>query len=570
MRFSQMLITTLRESPSDAGVVSHQLMLRAGYIRKVAAGIYSYLPLGLRVLRKIERIVREEMERAGAQEELLPIVMPAELWIETGRWALYGKELLRFKDRHGRDFCMGPTHEEAITDLMRSEIRSWRDLPKNCFQIQTKFRDEVRPRFGLMRGREFIMKDGYSFDRDEKAAMESYEKMYEAYKKIFFRCGLSFRLVEAMTGAIGGSRSHEFQVLASSGEDEIVACNSCEYAANVEKAELKAPEGSRGSGASSGQYKKVQTPGKKSVEEVCGFLNIAPQKLVKTLIFDTDQGPVAGLVRGDHSLVEAKLKEAIGVTWCHLADERVAQQATKAPSGFAGPIGLSIPIYADHALADLSDFVVGANEADAHFTGVTLADVRVEKFLDIRRAHAGDACSRCGGIYEEHRGIEVGQIFYLGTKYSTPMKASYLDEKGESCEIFMGCYGIGIGRTAAAAIEQHHDERGIIWPLEIAPFPVEVISLSASEGVRGLSESIYHMLRSAGIEVLWDDRDDRAGAKFADADLIGIPYRILIGEKGLQEGVVELKERRSGKVLKLSPELAIEKMVKIVRGEGGI
>jgi prolyl-tRNA synthetase len=565
MRYSQLLIPTLREAPADAEIASHALMLRAGYIRKIAAGIYGYLPLCLRVLRKIERIVREEMTAAGAQEVLLPIVIPAELWLETGRWSVYGKELLRFKDRHERDFCIGPTHEEAITDLMRHEISSWRDMPKNCFQIQAKFRDEVRPRFGLMRGREFIMKDGYSFDRDEAAAKETYRKMYEAYKRIFTRCGLIFRPVEAMTGTIGGSMSHEFQVLADSGEDEIVACTKCEYAANVEKAELKPGARDSGLGTRKGQFKKVATPGQKSVEEVSAFLKVQPQHIVKTLIFDTDQGPVAGLVRGDHTLKEAKLKEAIGVEWIALAEERTVHEVTQAPSGFAGPVGLKIPIYADHAVAAMENFVVGANEADAHLTGVALGDIAVEKFVDIRRAVAGDACARCGGTYAEHRGIEVGQVFYLGTKYAEPMKAQYTDEDGQSRTIVMGCYGIGIGRTAAAAIEQHHDERGIIWPLPIAPFHVEVIPLSVSEGVVAVAARLHEELARKGVEVLLDDRDERAGVKFADADLVGIPYRIVVGEKGLKEGKVEFKERSGGDAVRLTPDEAIDRIVGIVR-----
>lgn len=558
MKYSQILIPTLREAPADAEVISHQLMMRAGYIRKVAAGVYSYLPLCLRVMRKIEKIVREEMEHDGAQEVLLPIVMPAELWIETGRWAVYGKELLRFKDRHNRDFCMGPTHEEAITDLIRGEVRSWRDLPKNCFQIQTKFRDEVRPRFGLMRGREFIMKDGYSFDRTEEDAFVTYGKMYEAYKRIFSRCGLKFRPVEATTGTIGGTRSHEFQVLAKSGEDEIVACTKCEYAANVEKAELKAVNREPCAVNRKGEFKKVATPDKKSVEEICEFLKVKSTEIVKTLIFDTDQGPIAGLVRGDHSLKEAKLKDATGVEWCQLAEERTVTEVTKAPSGFAGPAGLSIPIYADYSVASMTDFVVGANESDTHLTHVNLSDFKIDKFVDIRRAHAGDKCPRCeDGVYEEHRGIEVGQVFYLGTKYSKPMNAAYLDEKGNSQIMFMGCYGIGISRTAAAAIEQNHDERGIIWPLPIAPFHVEVIPLSSKDEVMNVAQKLHDDLVEKGVEVLIDDRDERAGVKFADADLIGIPYRIIVGEKGLKDGVVEFKERKGGDALRLKPEEAV-------------
>jgi len=570
MRYSQLLIPTLREAPADAEVESHKLMMRAGYIRKLAAGVYTYLPLCLRVIKKIEDIVREEMVAAGAQELLLPIVMPSELWMETGRWQVYGKELARFKDRHARDFCIGPTHEEAITDLMRNEVSSWRDLPKNCFQIQTKFRDEVRPRFGLMRGREFIMKDGYSFDRDEEGAKATYRKMYDAYKRIFTRCGLSYRPVEAMTGTIGGSMSHEFQVLAASGEDEIVSCDKCEYAANVEKAELKPPAGSRitDHGSRKGSFKKVSTPEKKSVEEVCEFLKVGPERIVKTLIFETDGGPVAGLVRGDHHLKEAKLKEAIGAEWCHMAEEPTVVDVTEAPSGFAGPVGLGIPIYADHAVAAMDDFVVGANESDAHLTGVGLGDFEVEKFVDIRRAATGDSCPRCDGKLEEHRGIEVGQVFYLGTKYSDAMKANYTDEEGQPRTMVMGCYGIGIGRTAAAAIEQNHDERGIIWPLPIAPFHVEIVPLAADGEVAKVAQEVHDDLVSRGVEALIDDRDARAGVKFADADLIGVPYRIVVGGKGLADGVVEFKTRGSDDMERLSPADAVERMSRIVSEMG--
>ncbi len=557
MRYSEMLIPTLKEAPSDAEVVSHQLMVRAGYIRKLAAGVYTYLPLCVRVLKKIENIIREEMVAAGATELLLPIVMPAELWIETGRWNVYGKELLRFKDRHERDFCIGPTHEEAITDLVRREIRSYRDLPKNLFQIQTKFRDEVRPRFALMRSREFIMKDGYSFDRNDGSARVTYKKMYEAYKRIFERCGLHTRAVEAMTGNIGGSQSHEFQVLAKSGEDEIVSCTKCDYAANVEKAELKPAVSSRPSAVSKGRYKKVRTPAKKSVEEVCEFLRVKPQDLVKTLIFETDRGPVAGLVRGDHALKEAKLKDAIDVEWCHLAEEKTVIDVTKAPSGYAGPVGLGIPVYADYAVAQMDSFVVGANEADAHLTGVGLGDFKVEKFCDIRRAVAGDACPRCDGELSEHRGIEVGQVFYLGTKYSESMGATYLDEQGAAQAIDMGCYGIGVGRTAAAAIEQNHDEHGIIWPLAIAPFALEIIPIGDDDEVRKTAEALYREVGERGVDVLIDDRSERPGVKFADADLIGIPYRIMVGAKSLAKGEVEIKDRRTGDVERIAVDKAV-------------
>lgn len=552
MRYSQMLIPTLRDSPSDAEVVSHKLMLRAGYIRKLAAGVYSYLPLAVRVLNKISAIIRDEMVKVGAQELLLPVVMPAELWKETGRWDYYGKELLRFKDRHDRDFCIGPTHEEAITDLVRNTVHSWRELPKNLFQIQTKFRDEIRPRFGLMRGREFLMKDGYSFDADEVTSKITYQKMYEAYEKIFQRCGLKFRAVEAGTGSIGGTLSHEFQVLAGSGEDEILACDHCKYAANVEKAEVKTNSKSKISNPKKGQYKKVDTPAKKSVEEVAAFLKLKPMQLVKTLIFETDKGPVAGLVRGDHALKEDKLKILFGCEWCHLAEEKLVVKVTNAPSGFSGPVGLKIPILVDQEILQMENFCVGANEKDAHFVDVNLGDFAIEKVGDLRAAVEGDLCPRCdSGKLHQHRGIEVGQVFYLGTKYSDAMKVTYLDRDGKNQIMVMGCYGIGVGRTAAAAIEQNNDEKGIIWPLPIAPFQVEVISLNQDEQVIQAAQKIYDDLQNQGIEVLYDDRDERAGVKFADADLIGIPYFIVVGSRGLKDNSVELKTRKTGTIEKI-------------------
>ncbi len=557
MLYSQMLIPTLREAPKDAEVISHKLMLRAGYIRKLASGIYTYLPLCLRVLRKIEQIVREEMVRAGAQELLLPVVMPAELWKETGRWDYYGKELLRFKDRHDRDFCVGPTHEEAITDLVRNEIRSWRDLPKNLFQIQTKFRDEIRPRFGLMRGREFIMKDGYSFDADAKAAEKTYQKMFEAYEKIFTRCGLRFRAVEAGTGTIGGSLSHEFQVLAGAGEDEILACDACKYAANVEKAAVRRTTHDARR-TTKGKFKKVHTPGVKAVEPVAEFLKCKITDLTKTLIFETDKGPVAAMVRGDRSLKESKLKELIGCEWCHLAGEETVRKVTNAPSGFAGPIGLTIPVYLDQEVGGMEDFIVGANENDHHIVDVNLGDFKIEKAGDIRAAVGGDPCPRCEkGKMEGHRGIEVGQIFYLGEKYSGAMKACYLDTEGKEKATVMGCYGIGIGRTAAAAIEQNHDEKGIIWPLPIAPFQVEIISLSPDEEVLKVARTLYDDLTKARVEVLFDDRDERAGVKLSDAELIGIPYLLIVGQRGLKDKIVELKERKSGSVQKIPVKEAV-------------
>ncbi|MDO8494782.1 MAG: proline--tRNA ligase [Deltaproteobacteria bacterium] len=555
MRFSQMFIPTLREAPAEAQVISHQLMLRAGYIRKLAAGIYTYLPLALKVFRKIEQIVREEMTAAGAQELLLPMVMPAELWQETGRWGVYGKELLRIKDRHDRDFCLGPTHEEAITDLVRHEIRSWRELPKNLFQIQTKFRDEIRPRFGLMRGREFIMKDAYSFDLDEAGAKVSYEKMFAAYEKIFKRCGLKFRAVEAGTGAIGGNLSHEFQVLASTGEDAIFACDKCHYAANAELAEAAKPKKFDPSQNAKlkGEYKTIDTPNLKTAEEVMTVWKKPITQFTKTLIFDSDKGPIAGLVRADRNLKETKLQRLAKLEWCHLADEAAVREITGAPVGFAGPIGLKIPIFADFEVAEMKDFLVGANEKDKHLVEVNLGDFHVEQFGDLRGVEANEECARCNkGKMEEHRGIEVGQVFYLGTKYSHAMKAVVLDQEGKEKTIEMGCYGIGISRTAAAAIEQNHDEKGMIWPLPIAPFHVAVIPLNQDAEVLTTAETIYADLQKAGLEVLLDDRDARAGVKFADFELIGIPYAIVVGSKGLKEGKIEWKSRQAGSVEKIA------------------
>ena len=552
MRTSQTLIPTLREDPGEAETVSHRLMLRAGMIRKVAAGIYTYLPLGLRVLRKIEAIVREEMNRAGAQEVLMPIASPAELWRETGRWDFYGKELFRFKDRHERDFCLGPTHEEVITDLIRREVRSYRQLPLNCYQIQTKFRDEIRPRFGLMRGREFIMKDAYSFDRDEAGARVSYQKMYDAYGRIFTRCGLTFRAVEADTGLIGGTSSHEFMVLADTGEESIVYAEGGTYAANVERAEVAPPL--QGSSESPRPLRKVQTPGAKSVEEVTAFLKLRPAQLIKTLLYQTPHGLVAVLVRGDHEVNEIKVKKLLGVTALELADPAKVAAATGAPAGFAGPIGLTLRLIADHAVKTLRNVVVGANEADTHYVDANWdRDFTVEQFADLRNAQAGDPSPKGDGSLRMARGIEVGHVFMLGTKYSQAMGAMFLDPEGKECQAVMGCYGIGVSRIAAAAIEQHHDAKGIHWPAPIAPFHVHLLPLSQSAAVSATAHTLYETLSQAGIEVLWDDRDERAGVKFNDADLIGAPYQLVIGEKGLAQGTIELKDRKTGTVKKMAP-----------------
>jgi len=545
MRFSQMLIPTLREAPADAEVVSHQLMMRAGMIRKVAAGVYSYLPLGLKVLDKISNIVRDEMNRAGAQEILMPAVCPAELWIESGRWEQYGKELLRIKDRHERDFCFGPTHEEIVTDIARREIRSYRELPMNLYQIQVKFRDELRPRFGLMRGREFIMKDAYSFHIDAEDCLREYQNMADAYRRIFTRCGLDTRQVESDTGAIGGRRAHEFQVLADSGEDAIVSCSHCDYAANVEKAEI----GSRGiaKGGESTSLKKVRTPDKKTVGEVAAFLSEAEEKFIKTLLCVTSTGEtVAALVRGDHELSEIKLRTLLGVPWITMAEAPEVERVTGAAVGFAGPLGLKVRIVADQALRGIRGAVAGANETDHHVVGIDQErDLPNLELADLRLARAGDACPRCNeGSFGGHRGIEVGNIFYLGTKYSAPMKATYLDASGQEHPMEMGCYGIGVTRTAAAAVEQYHDNDGIIWPIPIAPAHAQIVPVKWGDAtLRETAESISADLQQAGVEILLDDRDERPGIKFKDADLIGLPFRITIGPKSLERGCVELKRR---------------------------
>lgn len=553
MRASQLLIPTLREDPGEAEVVSHRLMLRAGMIRKVAAGIYTYLPLGLRVIKKIESVIREEMDRAGAQELLMPIASPAELWQETGRWNHYGKELLRFKDRHERDFCLGPTHEEVVTDLIRREVRSYRQLPLNVYQIQTKFRDEIRPRFGLMRGREFIMKDAYSFDKDEEGAKRSYQKMYEAYHRVFARCGLKFRAVEADTGLIGGTSSHEFMVLADTGEETIVYEEDTDYAANVERAEVPPPTDT--SSEPLRPLREVPTPGAKTVEEVTALLKTTADRLVKTLLYQTPNGVVAVLIRGDHEANEVKLKRLLRVTELELAGPDTVAKATNAPVGFAGPIGLkSVRILGDHAIKALRNVVVGANKADTHYTDANLGrDFQIEQFADLRSAKAGDPSPRGGGPLHVARGIEVGHVFMLGTKYSHAMQATFLDPQGKECVAVMGCYGIGVGRTAAAAIEQHHDAKGIIWPAPIAPFHIHLLPLSQSVKVVETAERLYRTLQEVGIEVLWDDRDERAGVKFNDADLIGSPYQLVIGEKALVQGQVEIKERKSSRATKIPP-----------------
>jgi len=564
MRYSQLLLPTLKETPTEAEVVSHRLLLRAGFIRKLASGIYTYLPLGLASIRKVEQIVREEMNRAGAQELLMPMVQPADLWKESGRWEKYGPELLRFTDRHDRESCLGPTHEEVITDLVRREIHSYRNLPVNLYQIQTKFRDEIRPRFGLMRGREFIMKDGYSFDATEKGAEETYQKMYDAYHRIFKRCGLSFRAVEADTGTIGGSFSHEFMVLADTGEDTLAICSKCDYAANMEKAGVKPPESKE---AELLPLEKVETPGKRRVEAVCEFLDILPENLVKTMVYLADGKPVAVLVRGDHEVQPVKLKNMLGAIEVELADDKQVFDATGVPSGYLGPIDLDITVVADHEVEAMRNFTVGANEKNYHVRNANLGrDFTVSKIGDLRQITEADPCPDCGGSIVLTKGIEVGHIFKLGDSYSRALNATFQDGEGEDLNFIMGCYGIGVSRTVAAAIEQNHDDNGIIFPLPLAPFQAIILNLDPkNEQITAAAESCYLQLQKEGIEVLLDDRDERPGIKFKDADLIGIPFRVTIGKRFASEGEVEVRTRKDGETKSLSLESAVAETVTSIR-----
>jgi len=599
MRYSEYFLPTLKEVPAEAEVISHQYMLRGGMIRKLASGVYSYLPLGLRSLRKVENIIREEMNRAGALEVFLPSVQPAELWQETGRWEIMGEELLRFKDRHQRDFCYGPTHEEVITDLVRREVRSYRELPLILYQIQNKFRDEIRPRFGLMRGREFGMKDAYSFDLDEEGAQKSYRKMFEAYSRVFTRMGLAFRAVEAETGNIGGSFSHEFMVLAETGEDSIVFCTGCEYAANIEKAAIGRVSGSTRAGEPAGDgtgsggstegesaggapgagltsappsaLELVETPGMKTVEQVTGFLRVEASRLIKTLICRTDKGDVAVLVRGDREANEFKLRKVLGADTFHLASPEEVLAILGAPAGFVGPVGIRIPVVADQELLGMGDMVVGANRPDHHYLHFFPARDLAEsvRFEDVRNAESGDLCPRCGRSMERKRGIEVGHIFMLGTKYSQAMRAVYLDREGKERVIWMGCYGIGVGRTLAAAIEQNHDDNGVRFPFPIAPFEVIITSLNPTDArIREASDDLYRAFQERGVEVLYDDRDERTGRKFKDADLIGIPLRVTVGPKKLEQGMVELKLRTEKESRSVPLGEAVNEAVRIVKAHG--
>ena len=551
MRVSRFLLSTVRETPAEAETISHQLMLRAGMIRKLAAGVYSWLPLGLRVLRKVEGIVREEMNHAGAQEVLMPAVQPAELWQESGRWEKYGPELLRLKDRHQREFCIGPTHEEVITDLMRREIKSYRQLPANFYQIQMKFRDEIRPRFGVMRAREFLMKDAYSFHADETSLRETYDVMHATYTRIFKRVGLEFRPVAADTGSIGGNASHEFHVLADSGEDNIAICDQCAYAANVELAQALPSMGKRAAGTKPMQT--VDTPGQHSIEDVSRFLKVNPQQTLKTLLVKGTGGVIALVLRGDHELnvIKAEKLPQVAKPLLFVTPGEVELAAGCEP-GSIGPVGLKITVIADESAARLSDFVCGANLNGKHLMNVNWTrDLPEPIVADIRNVVVGDPCpnsqeKKCQGTLTLTRGIEVGHIFQLGTRYSEAMQATVLDEAGQSVLMPMGCYGIGVSRVVAAAIEQNHDNNGIIWPDAIAPFHIALVPIGyrKSDKVRETVDKLYSELVHAGYDVLLDDRDERPGVIFADMDLIGIPHRIVIGDKGLAKGVAEYKGRR--------------------------
>jgi len=548
MRYSKFFVPTLRDDPADAEVVSHKLLLRAGFIRRVTSGVYNYLPMGLRVLRKIEAIIREEMNRAGAQELLMPMVQPSELWEKSGRMEKYGPELLRFKDRHDHESCLGPTHEEVICDLVSRELRSYKQLPMNVYQIQSKFRDEIRPRFGLMRGREFVMKDAYSFHADDACLEREYKLMFDTYTKIFNRFGLTFRAVEADTGSIGGSDSHEFHVLAESGEDVIAHCSGCDYAANVEKAVSDRPLPT----ATGSDLKEVATPGASSAEDVAAFLGIDKALLVKTLVYHVHGGEqdgvvVAACVRGDDQLQEIKLIHATGADSVELASEDEIL-AAGGVSGFVGPQGLGCAVYVDESLRAAEGLIAGANRKDMHVTGLSVPrEVASAVFVDLRETRAGDSCRKCGLAISLSRGIEVGQVFALGKRYTEPMDVIFQDQDGKRAVATMGCYGIGVSRLIAAVVEQCNDEAGIKWPLNLAPFHVALISMGQSEAVLAASESIYNELSDAGVEVLWDERKERPGVKFKDAELMGLPIQIVVGDRSLERGVVEFGLRGGGR-----------------------
>lgn len=564
MRALQFFISTLKEAPADADITSQKLMIRAGFIRKVAAGIYSWMPMGLRVVRKVENIVREEMNRAGAIEVSLPVVQPAGLWQESGRWDTMGEEMLRFKDRHERDFALQPTAEEVITDIARSELRSYRALPKNFYQIQTKFRDERRPRFGVMRGREFTMKDAYSFDRSAEAAGVSYDNMYQTYCRIFDRLGLTYRAVAADTGAIGGDRSHEFQVIADTGEDAIIYCPDSDYAANIELAEAVAPVGERP--AASAALTKVHTPKVKTIADLVDFLSIDIKSTVKALVVEGSEGEaVLMLVRGDHELNEVKAEKIAGIKKpLTMASPTIIREAFGANPGSLGPVGFKGRIIADRTVAKMADFVIGANEDDQHYTGANFGrDCAEPEVADIRNVVAGDPSPDGKGVLAIQRGIEVGHVFYLGTKYSAAMNATFLDEDGKPKPFEMGCYGIGVTRILGAAIEQNHDDKGIIWPDSLAPFNVVIcpVGYDRSAEVKAAADNLYTALLAKGVDVILDDRGERPGAMFADWELIGAPHRVTIGDRGLKEGKVEYQQRREAAATAVAADAILEHLL---------
>ena len=577
MKMSKLFVQTLREYPSDAEVISHKLLVRAGYIRKLTSGVYNFLPLMWRVLKKIETITREEMDRAGAQELLMPFVQPKELWEESGRWGAYGGELMRLKDRHGREMCLGPTHEEIITSIARDGLKSYKQLPVNLYQIQSKFRDERRPRFGLLRGREFIMKDAYSFDTDQEGLEKEYQNMWETYTRIFKRCGLETKAVQSDSGAIGGSVSHEFMVITDTdaGENDVFYCNDCDYSANSNHAVSKLPEAKI-----SGDWTKseiVDTPNTHSIEELCDYLNIPATLIVKSLVYIIDKKPVIALIRGDKQVEETKLMNAIGGVDIRIAtageiEEMMKENGFEAERGFIGPMGMKkygeydVQVVADETVKEMKNFVIGINQKDKHGVGYNWgAEVELPEIVtDIRLAEAGELCPQCGKPLKVTRGIEVGNIFQLGTKYSKPMNAVYLDKNGKTQPYIMGCYGIGISRTAAAAVEAHNDEHGIKWPLAIAPYHVIVIPVSTKDELQmKVANDIYETLKKHGAEVVIDDRDERAGVKFKDADLIGFPYQIIVG-KSIVDGNVEFKVRETDEKTAMKPEEAAEIVISAV------
>lgn len=572
MKMSKMFVQTLREFPSDAEVISHKMLGRAGFIKKLAPGVYTYQPLMWKVLKKIENIVREEMDRAGAQELLMPFVQPKELWEESGRWEVYGKELMRLKDRHDRDMCLGPTHEEIITSVARDGLKSYKQLPVNLYQIQSKFRDEIRPRYGLLRGREFIMKDAYSFDVDEAGLDKEYENMAQAYKRIFERCGLDTKMVQSDSGAIGGSVSHEFMVITDTdaGENDVFYCNDCDYSANSNHAVSNLPEAVVDGKDYFKETKVIDTPNTHSIEELSEFLNIPSTLILKSLVYIIDKKPVIALIRADKAVEETKLMNAVGGIDIRIASsaeiaELMAEHGFDAVPGFIGPMK-DVKIIADDTVKDMKNFVVGINQTDKHMVGANLSDLGVElNYTDIRLVERGEFCPQCGKPLQVTKGIEVGNIFKLGTKYSKPMNAVYTDINGKTHPYVMGCYGIGISRTAAAAVEAHYDEHGIKWPISIAPYHVVIVPVNIKDELQmKVANEMYEKLQNAGIEVVLDDRDERAGVKFKDADLIGFPYRVTVG-KTINEGFVEFKVRETDEQEKYTPEQATEKLIENIK-----